>query len=38
MTMIDSILAHTKFNRRCDRFKRSGRSACPWSSPGFVDT
>jgi hypothetical protein len=26
--MIEPIFAHTKFNRRCDRFLRRGRSAC----------
>ena len=25
--MIEPIFAHTKFNRRCDRFQRRGRSA-----------
>ena len=27
-TMIEPVFAHTKFNRRCDRFLRRGRSAC----------
>src|SRR4051794_13179939 len=27
-TMIEPGFAHTKFNRRCDRFLRRGRSAC----------
>jgi hypothetical protein len=27
-TMIEPVFAHTKFNRRCDRFRRPGRSAC----------
>jgi hypothetical protein len=27
-TMIEPVFAHTKFNRRCDRFKRRGRAAC----------
>ena len=27
-TMIEPVFAHTKFNRRCDRFTRRGRSAC----------
>ena len=26
--MIEPVFAHTKFNRRCDRFLRRGRSAC----------
>ena len=26
--MIEPIFAQTKFNRRCDRFQRRGRSAC----------
>src|SRR3954453_11351909 len=27
-TMVEPVLANTKFNRRCDRFLRRGRSAC----------
>jgi transposase len=27
-TMIEPVFAHTKFNRRCDRFLRRGRAAC----------
>jgi len=27
-TMIEPVFANTKFNRRCDRFLRRGRSAC----------
>jgi hypothetical protein len=27
-TMIEPVFGHTKFNRRCDRFLRRGRSAC----------
>ena len=27
-TMVEPVFAHTKFNRRCDRFLRRGRSAC----------
>ena len=27
-TMIEPVFAHTKLNRRCDRFLRRGRSAC----------
>jgi hypothetical protein len=27
-TMVEPLFAHTKFNRRCDRFLRRGRSAC----------
>jgi hypothetical protein len=27
-TIIEPVFAHTKFNRRCDRFLRRGRSAC----------
>ena len=27
-TMIEPVFADTKFNRRCDRFLRRGRSAC----------
>jgi hypothetical protein len=27
-TMIEPVLANTRFNRRCDRFLRRGRSAC----------
>ena len=27
-TMVEPVFAHTKFNRRCDRFPRRGRSAC----------
>ena len=26
--MIEPVFGHTKFNRRCDRFLRRGRSAC----------
>ena len=26
--MIEPVFAHTKFNRRIDRFQRGGRSAC----------
>ena len=26
--MIEPVFANTKFNRRCDRFLRRGRSAC----------
>jgi hypothetical protein len=26
--MVEPVFAHTKFNRRCDRFLRRGRSAC----------
>ena len=30
--MLDPVFAHTKFNRRMDRFQRRGRSAarCEW--------
>jgi Transposase DDE domain len=27
-TMVEPVFGHTKFNRRCDRFLRRGRSAC----------
>ena len=27
-TMVEPVFANTKFNRRCDRFLRRGRSAC----------
>src|SRR3954451_8492538 len=32
-TMIEPVFAHTKFNRRSDRFLRRGRSACRSRTP-----